>query len=143
MGLLLRWEREPLAVSCLPSTCHTELAEFDSGKGVHHVARYEGMEDILQRVRKRLGEPQAPALTAPPEPPAALAMPLREQQYLRTVDGAQSLLRSAETLKEMLSSEYVRTLNSEQQEHLLMIIGQIFHDLWAIEGALQTKAPYD
>lgn len=107
------------------------------------MARYEGMEDILQRVRKRLGEPQAPALTAPPEPPAALAVPLREQQYLRTVDGAQSLLRSAETLKEMLSSEYVRTLNSEQQEHLLMIIGQIFHDLWAIEGALQTKAPYD
>jgi hypothetical protein len=107
------------------------------------VARYEGMEDILQRVRKRLGEPEAPATIPPPESAATLAVPLREQQYLRTVDAAQSLLRSAETLKEMLSSEYVRSLNSEQQEHLLTILGQIFHDLWAVEGALQRKAPYD
>ena|SRR5438270_7462136 len=107
------------------------------------MARYEGMDDILQRVRDRLGGSEGEPRPTPPQPTPPFPVPIRQRQYLQTVDAAQAVLQSAEMLKELLSIEYVETLTPEQHEHMITTLGKIFHELWSIEGALQRRAPYD
>lgn len=107
------------------------------------MARYEGMEDILQRVRDRLGQPEENTVGTPPEPAVHLTVQPHEQQYLRTLDAVRALFQHAEGLREVLSSEYVATLTQEQQDHLLLILRQALQELWSVEGELLRRAPHD
>jgi hypothetical protein len=102
------------------------------------MARYEGMDEILQRVRQRLQEP-APVgndlLPAAEPPPGTVAR--QEQQFVRVMDVAGMLQRQAETFSELLSPEYVRSLTDGQQQHLLAALGAVLHELWGVEDVLQ------
>jgi hypothetical protein len=108
------------------------------------VARYEGMEEMLQRVRERLGQPEA---AAPEESssPAVLDfdIPYQEQQYFRALDQARALLSSAEQLRDLLRPEYLGTLAPDQHEQILRIVNEIALELKGVEEAVQRRAPFE
>lgn len=101
------------------------------------MARYEGMEELLQRVRDRLGGPGTPPDDRIREGIPRLVLPLHEQQYFLAIDATQAIARQADALRELLSPEFVRTLSSQQHENLLAAVDGVARELWSVEGALQ------
>jgi len=107
------------------------------------VARYEGMDEMLQRVRERLGQPETPSEEAAPSAVLKLAVPFREQQNMRALDQARALLNGAEQLRDLLRPECLATLAPEQQERLIGLLGQTLQELRSVEDALQRRAPFE
>jgi hypothetical protein len=107
------------------------------------VARYEGMDEMLQRVRERLGQPETPSEEAAPPAVLDLAVPFREQQYFKALDQARALLNGAEQLRDLLRPEYLGTLAPEQQHQLVNLLVQTLQELKSVEDALQRRAPFE
>jgi hypothetical protein len=107
------------------------------------MARYEGVDEILQRVRDRLQAPETATEQPPPEPVPAFTVTMHEQQYVRALDAISTLQHHAELLRDALSSEIASVLTPDQHEHLRRQLGQALHELWAVEEALQHRAPFE
>jgi hypothetical protein len=102
------------------------------------------MEEMLQRVRERLGQPEAtPAEEAPAPAVLGFDVPYRERQYFRALDHARALLTSAEQLRDLLRPEYLSTLAPDQHEQLLTLMGEIARELKSVEDAVQRRAPFE
>jgi hypothetical protein len=107
------------------------------------MARYEGMDEMLQRMRERLGQPEMPLEDPATSTVLEFPVPFREQQHFRALDQARALLNGAEQLRDSLRPEYLGTLAPEQQEQLLSLLGQILQELRSVESALQRRAPFE
>jgi len=91
--------------------------------------RYEGMDDLLQQVRDRLGVlEQAPH---PSEEPDA------QEGYASLLEAVVLVVRDAGQLRSLLASEKLRAVTSQQHEELLSLLGKALRELWSCKAALE------
>jgi hypothetical protein len=99
------------------------------------MARYEGMDELLNRVRQRLGvEPSShPGRSAPQstQEPAG-----HEQQYASMVERVLLLASDVEQLRDHLCAPEGDALTEEQRDELLGFVGKVKNDLESYERAL-------
>ncbi len=100
--------------------------------------RYEGMDDLLQRVRDRLEvvNPGLEAQTGAPAVPGRADRPERNERYESTLEVLLLLLRDAEQLGELVLPEDLYGLTREQREDLESILAKVLHQLWSCKAAL-------
>ena len=94
--------------------------------------RYEGMEDLLRRVRERLVDEPAAMETGT----AAHAYPM-DRTYEQVLTCMQGLMRQAEVLRNTLSAEQIHALSPKQQEHILLELNAVMQELWSSEVLLR------
>ena len=102
--------------------------------------RYEGMDDLLQRVRDRLGvmDPQADPDADVPDLVNASS---RSEQYESILEVLLLLLRDAEQLGELVAPERLYSLTGEQHEDLQSILSKALRQLWSCKAALDRVTP--
>jgi hypothetical protein len=107
------------------------------------MARFEGMDEILQRVRQQLPEPDSAPGETSLEAPAGAGTTVADdaQHFTRIIAAAARLQTDAEAFSQLVSSEYLATLPDEQQQHLLAALGVVLHELWGVEDRLQRTPP--
>jgi hypothetical protein len=107
------------------------------------MARFEGMDEILQRVREQLQEPDAPNRETPRELPLSVGTTVAgdTQQFDRILEVAARLQSDGESFAQLVSREYLATLTDDQQQHLLAALGAVLHELWGVEDLLQRTPP--
>ena len=106
------------------------------------MARYEGMDDLLKRVREHLSTAAEPAgdegvVTKGPVPAAI------DDQYERAVDRLNTLLRDAVQFRDALSPSGGKALSHAEIDELLRLLGRVLAELWTCESALQHVAPIE
>lgn len=99
--------------------------------------RYDEMDEVLRHVRERLTGEAARTEEAIPAPQPSRDSGWGNGQYDRIVACAQSLLRDAEQLRELLDAEHIHTLSSAQHEHVLSALNAVMHELWSAEVMLR------
>lgn len=107
------------------------------------MARYEGMEDLLQRVREHL-EVEGDAAMSPSGPAGSSANLLtREQPYESALENLLLLLHDAEQLRERLTPGRLHALPKEQHDDLQSLLNKVLQELWSCEAALQRFSHLD
>lgn len=96
------------------------------------MTRYEGMEDLLQRVRDRLG------VLEPLE--VAVDEGLGEEQYASMLETVLLVVRDTGQLRAGFTPERLRTLTPEQREDLLSLVSKSMRELWSAKTALERAA---
>jgi len=98
--------------------------------------RYEGMEDLLQRVRQRLGVVDA-------EVEAGENVPSADQNlhYRATLETLRLLTGDAEKLHELLEPGHSRPLTEEQHDELMATLGRVLRELWRCKAVLERVKP--
>src|SRR5579884_3326276 len=99
------------------------------------MARYEGMDDLLARVRERLGVDGVQEPAARPTPPRRETVQ-RDEQYTRALESALLLVRDVQTVGEQLTRELVEALTQEQRDELAGLITRAIQALRDHETAL-------
>lgn len=101
------------------------------------MARYEGMDKLLQGVRERMEAGQdrvrQPRLLAP----FPANMPGREVAVDSMIGSLGILLREAGEFRELVVSPETGTLTEDQRDRVLMLLGQVMEELWTCEASLQ------
>jgi hypothetical protein len=105
--------------------------------------RYEGMTDLLRHVRERLVDESAPTEPTAAESRPSLDVLRQDGQYERIVASAQTLMREAELLRELLGAEHVHTLSAAQHEHVLSVLNSVMQELWSSEVTLRRARLHD
>src|SRR5579859_7977362 len=103
------------------------------------MTRYEGMENLLQRVRERLGvegvEAQGivslEARTGAPGP----------NQYSECIDTLLLLGRNAEELTSVVTPNLMSSISPEQRDDLLSMLQRVTRDLWKCRAVLESPPP--
>jgi hypothetical protein len=98
--------------------------------------RYEGMEDLLQRVRQRLGVVDAEAEAGESAPSAD-----HNLHYTATLEMLLLLMRDAEKLHGLLEPEHSRRLTEQQHDELMATLGKVLRELWRCKAALERVKP--
>jgi hypothetical protein len=109
------------------------------------MARYEGMDEILQRLSLRFGQ-EAPAAGPAPEsaaPPSPLPVATQARQYRAATESIGRLRQEAEHLCQVLTEPGAPQLSHQEHDALLALLGKALQDLWNCEVALQRVAPFD
>jgi hypothetical protein len=98
------------------------------------------MEDLLQRVRDRLGvmEPEIGSDAGASLPPHGSR---RDEQYESTLEILLLLLRDAEQLGELVAPERLHSLTAEQHDDLQSILSKALRQLWSCKAALERVKP--
>jgi hypothetical protein len=102
--------------------------------------RYEGMDDLLQRVRDRLGVmdlEEGSGADASAVPDASY----RNEQYESALEVLLLLLRDAEQLGELVTPERLYSLTGEQHDDLQSILSKALRQLWSCKAALERVKP--
>ena len=98
--------------------------------------RYDGMDEILERLRGQMqvsqpavgevrgGEPRAPSVTA------------SDPSYATVLENVLLLLRDVENLRTLLTPQRLRSLTGEQEQELLALLGKVLQELKSCEAAL-------
>lgn len=112
------------------------------------MARYEGMDEILQRLSLRFGQEALPPAPTPASEPAPLLPPASpvtaEPLHVRAaIESLARLRQEAERLRELLTEAARQQFSPDEQDELLALLGKVMHDLWSCETALQRVAPLD
>ncbi|HEX6510493.1 MAG TPA: hypothetical protein VF221_22925 [Chloroflexota bacterium] len=102
--------------------------------------RYEEMDDLLQRVRNRFAERPADAEQSREMGRPSVDVLKADGQYEGAVACMQALVRDAESLRDLLSSEHAQSLGSKQHEHLLSLLNSVLQELWSSEVLLRRAA---
>lgn len=104
------------------------------------MARYEGMEELLQRVSQQLrveehksGQGEIEAVSVAP--------PLSVQQFGSMLESILLLMRDARQFRDLLRPEQIRLLSRDQHEDLEALLRKLFHELRECEAALQSVVP--
>lgn len=101
------------------------------------MARYEGMEDLLQRVRERMGvmdrRPHPGSLTAS----VADRRNEHSSQYASLLEAMLLVLRDAEQLRDQIEPGPGPVLSDEQREDLVAILGKALRELYQCKAALE------
>jgi hypothetical protein len=105
--------------------------------------RYEGMEELLQRLNSRFGQPNDAPLRVRAGPPQGAGTQTESQQYALAIESVMRLLHEAEQLHALLNSETVRSLTSGEHDDLVGLLGKVLQELWTCEVALQRVATYE
>jgi hypothetical protein len=110
------------------------------------MARYEGMDEILQRLSLRFGQ-ESPA-TAPQVESALLPSPVsgvatERIRHRAAAESIDRLRREAVHLHEILIGTEAQQYSEQEKDELLALLGTVLHDLWSCETALQRVAPID
>ena len=98
------------------------------------MTRYEGMDDLLHRVRERLGVAER-AVDPPLEPHH------QRQAHATAHETLQQLRRDAEQAHALLEVERPRALTEEEYEELRVILGKVLRELWQCRVALERLRP--
>jgi hypothetical protein len=101
------------------------------------MARYEGMDRLLQGVRERIEAGQSRAQVARSEHPLPLGVSVRDVTLDSMIGSLGILLREAQELREMVVSTESYTLSEEQRDRVLTLLGQVLEELWTCEASLQ------
>ena len=99
--------------------------------------RYEGMEDLLQRVRQRLGVVDAEAEAGE----SALSAD-QNLHYRATLETLRLLMRDAEKLRALLEPGDLRRLTEEQHDELMATLGKVLRELWRCKAVLERVTPH-
>lgn len=110
------------------------------GRGQTEVARYEGMDDLLQRLRMRI-EPQVATPAPRAVAPVTKDAPRGSMQYRRLGGSIEQLLRRAEQIHDLLTTESFHALSVAEQDELLAMLGKVSQELTGCEAALRQRAP--
>jgi hypothetical protein len=107
--------------------------------------RYDEMDDLLRRVRARLGPEEAPTEFQAPvvESRPALEAARQSRQYERVMDCTQSLLHDAEALRALLSPEQIHTFSATQHEYILSVLNSVLQELWSTEVTVRRARLHD
>lgn len=95
------------------------------------MARYEGMEDLLQRVREQL---QVEELTSTSSP---LSIQQKEQRYEDALEAILLVLRDAEQARASLHVSYIQVMTEEQQDDLGRLLAKALQTVSDCQTALQ------
>jgi hypothetical protein len=106
------------------------------------MARYEGMDELLQRVRVRLGVPDRTPAKAEPETNMTGASH-SARSYDRAREHALSLLHEAERLQSFLTGEEVRTMTRREQEEVHDLLEKVRGELLVCEATLHQVVHTD
>lgn len=106
------------------------------------MARYEGMEEIIQRLTLRFGQEDGERQTPGQATGSFLGTPIENQQYSEATQSTMRLLREAEHLHDLLAGG-AGTLSQREHDDLLVLLGTLLQELWNCEVCLQRVAPYD
>jgi hypothetical protein len=102
------------------------------------MSRYEEMDEILEQIVARSGE------TAPGDRDAGAEVASHvENEYAGAVQAILAVHRKAERVREILTSEYVRSLAPQEHEELLTLLETVLRELSQCEVTLQRVAPYE
>jgi hypothetical protein len=104
--------------------------------------RYEGMDEILERVRTRLGVEDTARQTGTGQGPS-VQMAAPEGPYDRALEGLILLLHDAEQLRRLLSPEQIHILTPEQCDELRSILTKVQQELWRYEASLERAIQLD
>lgn len=101
------------------------------------MARYDGMDMIIQQLQGRLApEDHAPDRVRPQ--PLSLQQPIGEKRpYEASVESLVHMQREAERLGALLSEEASKAMTRREQERLLVLLRMLLQDLTEAQHALQ------
>jgi hypothetical protein len=105
------------------------------------MARYEEMDEILQRVRMRLAQERVGPSATAIRPLPTMTVPLSDRTYEEILAAMQHLLSDAEQLTERLDAEAARNLEPQQRGHLVSRLGDVVQELRNCEAALRARTP--
>lgn len=102
------------------------------------MARYEGMDELLQRLRERLAvaEPKSKHANAAS---ASTTVDRGDRHYADILEGLLLLMREAEQLRARMAPELLDALTEEQRGDLLTILGKLLRELWVCRAALERE----
>lgn len=92
--------------------------------------RYEGMDDLLEQVRARLG-------VLDPVPRTEDDATELGQHFEAALEIVLLLVRDAGQLREQLGSGKVDRLTSEEREEIRSLIGKALRELWSCKALLE------
>lgn len=95
------------------------------------MARYDGMDELLGRVRGRTAEKQAAEVEIV-EPRVAASL-----EYESALNGVLALLREAERLHDALKDPWYREMPMADVEDLLTVLDKVQRELRRCEAAIQ------
>src|SRR5206468_8104105 len=110
------------------------------------MARYEEMDELLDRVRERMAKRPAPVERTPEEARSLLRLRLQDTQDTpepNLVEAMQGLLNVAQGLHDLLAPESVEALPPAQQQELLSLLRKVLYELRTCQNALQGPARQD
>jgi hypothetical protein len=107
------------------------------------MARYEEMDELLERVRERMAKRPAPVEPSAEEARSLLRLRMQDAPEPNLTEAMQGLLNVARGLRDLLAPESVELLPSAQQEELLVLLRKVLHELQTCQNALQRPAPQD
>lgn len=131
--------------SCLRGSTVEEgrlQAAVKSGEERAFMARYDGMDEILQRLRERASQSRPLVESKQPMPPVR-EKPARDLAYTRAGEQLVLLLHEAEELHSLLLTERTHAITQVEHDDLLAMLGKAQRELGNCETALQRVAPYD
>ena len=106
-----------------------------------NVARYEGMDDLLEQVRKHL-QADAGSIRSP-KPARQPDVASCDESYQTALEHMLLLLRDAEQLRAHLTPGNLSTLSLEQFGDLQKHLFRVLQELYSCDTALQHFAPGD
>jgi hypothetical protein len=108
------------------------------------MARYEGMDEIVERLQSRLAQ----GIPAPErsEPDMSLTAPgaagaSHPERYTDAVERIMRLLREAQDLRTLLGTARSGSLSQAELDDLLGLVGEVLQELWSCEAVLHRFAP--
>lgn len=107
------------------------------------MARYDGMDEIIQRLQSRfVPENQAPERIRP-QPLSSMHALTESRPYEIAVESIGRMQREAQRLSAQLDSGRSDALSPREHDDLHALLGKLLQELWTAELALQTVAPYE
>ncbi|GAC1320293.1 MAG: hypothetical protein NVS2B16_08530 [Chloroflexota bacterium] len=107
------------------------------------MARYEGMDEILQRVRERLEGAEESSVGLTGEHSTRTHAPLHQQACETARENLLSLVRDAERLRQTLTTGHFDDLSREQHNDLQSMLGTALQELLRCEALLKRLSPPD
>jgi hypothetical protein len=107
------------------------------------MARYEGMDEIVQRLQARMTEGSFPPDRPQPDMTRHSNEQSDENQYAVAVEKVMLIRRDAHELRALLGSDNIRVLNHLEQEDLLSLLTRVQQELSSCEAALRGMAPHE
>lgn len=110
-------------------------------QGVTTMARYEGMDKVLQGVRDRLSARPDSVQRDTTNPRKATVS--RDDPYANAVEGVMLLLRDAQKLRDLLAPSQVGAVTADQREEIRSLLVRVVVELSSHLDALEQVAQYE
>lgn len=107
------------------------------------MARYDGMEEIIQRLQSRL-EPEEQALERVRSQPLAMRQLLLDDRSDESaIECIARMQREVEQLGRLFQAGNSGAIAPREQERVLTQLRTLLQELWRAEHILQTDAPHE